>query len=67
MSGGKLVLEGQQSIIDTGTLNVLGTSTIEVERRERVAVFQIDGNPQTEGIWGAHWLTRSQHIRPDRR
>jgi fibronectin-binding autotransporter adhesin len=51
VSGGTLVLRGEASIADTGTLNIAG-GQVEVKTREAIAVLQINGTPVASGVWG---------------
>ncbi len=52
VSGGTLVLNGEQCLPDEGTLNI-ASGTVEVEVREAVGILQFDGTPQVSGTWGS--------------
>jgi autotransporter-associated beta strand protein len=53
VNAGTLVLRGEQSISDTGLLNIVGSSQIEVATKERIQVLQFNGTNAVDGIWGA--------------
>lgn len=61
VSAGILILEGEQSLADNGTLNITGTGKVEVKTMERVDALQFSGVDQAKGTWGTqasgaeHW------------
>jgi autotransporter-associated beta strand protein len=52
VSGGRLVLSGEKSIADTGTLNIAG-GKVEVATKEKVTVLQYSGTTQPVGTYGS--------------
>jgi len=52
VSGGTLVLSGEKSIADTGTLNIAG-GKVEVATKEKVTVLQYSGTTQPIGTYGS--------------
>ena len=52
VSAGRLVLQGEASLSDDGTLNITG-GQVEVATKERIGVLQLNDTPQLPGIWGS--------------
>jgi autotransporter-associated beta strand protein len=52
VNGGTLVLSGESSIVDTGTVNIV-SGVLDVETREIIGTLQTNGVDLVSGTWGA--------------
>jgi autotransporter-associated beta strand protein len=59
LSGGKLVIQGQQCLPDGGTLNIT-SGNLQIDDRERIQVLQFSGISTNSGIWGAQGNSSAQ-------
>jgi fibronectin-binding autotransporter adhesin len=60
VSGGTLILRGQQCLPDGGVLNIDG-GTLQLDDREMVGSLQFSGVSTNSGVWGAVGNSRAEY------